>query len=224
MTIIKCRNCGQAMKVEPIGTPANNGKVKTLESAAGLFTSPDTHHGEHYYLPDEQAQRPWWEVDAIAFVTAGFAVGGGVWFLFWWLGFSKEIGGSLAALTMIAVIVTFHILRLRWRSPSPPAPDETKIKIEMSGHDPENSKTLLIEYIEDDRIKLAELQRVAYAIKAGSNFSRYALVPRARISNPAYGRILAEFRRLGFAQTDAANQTNLTRGGRAFLRQITKEK
>jgi len=226
--ITTCPNCGQPLTLTALGNPPNNGKSKILESStAGIFDAPGrgSQVGDsYYYVPDEQTHRPWYEVDAAAFLTGGLFVGACVWFLFWWLGFGRELAGGIAAGTAIVITITLHILRLRWRAPSPPSPAETKIKIEMSGHDADNSKSMLIDYIDDSSIKVSELVRVAHAIEAGCNFSRYALVPRARISNPKYGKILSEFKRLGFCYVDAANQTHLTRGGRAFLRQLAKEK
>jgi len=226
--ITTCPSCGQPLTLTVLGNPPNNGKLKTLESTtAGVFDAPghgSQAHGEYYYAPDEIAHRPWYEIDAAAFVTAGVFVGGMVWFLFWWLGFGREVAGGFAAGVTIALTIALHILRLKWRAPSPPSPAETKIKIEMRGHDADNSKSMLIDYIDDSSIKVSELRRVAHAVEAGCNFSRYALVPRARISNPKYGKILSEFKRLGFCYVDSANQTHLTRGGRAFLRQLAKEK
>jgi len=222
--ITTCPNCGQPITLTALGNPPKPKKSTTFEnSTAGIFE--DGLHGDgYYYLPDEQTRRPWYEVDAAAFLTGALFVAACVWFLLWWLGFGREVAGGIAAGTAITITIGLHVLRLWWRAPSPPSPAETKIKIEMRGHDADNSKSLLLDYIEDTSIKVSELRRVAHAVEAGCNFSRYALVPRARISNPKYGKILSEFKRLGFCYVDAANQTHLTRGGRAFLRQLAKGK
>jgi len=213
---ITCPHCEQPLTVAPIG---NGTSPKTFENSTTSF-APDT---QAYYLPDEMAHhRPWWEIDGVAFITVAIFTGSCLWFVFWWLGWSSEIGGAAAAIAAMVAALGLHVLRLRWRSPSPPAADETIIKVQVKGHDPDSPSTIMLDAIQDKTIRLDELRRVAGAIDGGANFSRYQLVARARISNGKYRKILDEFRRLNFAYTDTGNNTHLTWGGRAFLRQLLK--
>lgn len=198
-----CPHCGQQFPLKKAFQPA------TFEQAAAL-------------VDDNPPRRPlsFWQSDgavyALAATTTGaFALLAGGWY-------EWQYTGLAAASLAVVVGIGLHVLKILLHAPARPVapkPDTVTIKIQQTGTD-ENPHGIKLDQIQDGKISLEDLRRVAGAIRAGHNFSRPALSVHARISQSKYSRIKSEFERLDFCHTDRANKTTLTRAGRLFLWQI----
>lgn len=161
-----------------------------------------------------------WQSDGAVYslaaaTTGAFTLLAGGWY-------ELEYAGLAAASLAVGVGIGLHVLKILLHAPARPSlpkPDTVTIKIQQTGTD-ENPHGIKLDQIQDGKISLEDLRRVAGAIRAGHNFSRQALGVHARISQSKYSRIKSEFERLDFCHTDRANKTTLTRAGRLFLWQI----